>query len=172
MFLFLIICRLVEKMGAEKIKAAGKSIVIVPTAHVSRKSMELVRETIEKEKPDVVGVELDRQRLKQLMHGKQWQEMQLDRIIKEGKTHLFLINLLLANFQRRIGEDLGINMSRRSMDAQAVDPKPSDMIPGFHGSSGSDLFSFSLFPDGMVLSAKGAGMGGIDPADVSARCGS
>jgi pheromone shutdown-related protein TraB len=80
----------------------------VPTAHVSKNSIVLVRETIERENPDLVGVELDFARMQQLLQGPQWQQMDLNKIIREGKTHLFLLNLLLANFQRRIGADLGV----------------------------------------------------------------
>jgi len=36
----------------------GKEILLIGTAHVSRESTELVRETIEAEKPDTVCVEL------------------------------------------------------------------------------------------------------------------
>jgi len=54
----------------ETVKAGTKKIVLVGTAHVSSESVRLVEETIEKEKPDVVGVELDFQRLRQLQHGK------------------------------------------------------------------------------------------------------
>jgi len=80
----------------------------VGTAHVSKESVSLVKETIEKEKPDVVGVELDIQRLQQLRHGKRWSQMDIGQVIKEGKTHLFLLNVLLSNLQRQIGEDLGV----------------------------------------------------------------
>lgn len=95
-------------MLVETIKVGNKKIVLVGTAHVSNESVKLVEETIEKEKPDVVGVELDFQRLKQLQQGKRWQQMDLGQIIKEGKTHLFLLNVLLANLQRQIGDNLGV----------------------------------------------------------------
>jgi len=92
----------------ERVKAAGKEIILVGTAHVSKESIELVRETIEKEKPDVVGVELDFQRLQQLRQGKKWQQLDLNQIIRDGKTHLFLLNVLLANLQRQIGKQFGV----------------------------------------------------------------
>ncbi|MCX6799103.1 MAG: TraB/GumN family protein [Candidatus Diapherotrites archaeon] len=114
-------------MQTESIETCGKTIILVPTAHVSKRSMQIVKETIEREKPDVVGVELDAQRLHQLLQGKQWQEMDLNRIIKEGKTHLFLINMLLANFQRRIGDDLGVKPGSEML--AAVETAAENKIP-------------------------------------------
>ena len=92
----------------ERLDLGEKQVVLVGTAHVSNESVELVRKAIEEEMPDVVGVELDAQRLHQLMDGKKWQQMDLGQIIKEGKTYLFLLNILLSNLQRQIGDDLGI----------------------------------------------------------------
>jgi len=92
----------------ERLKVGEKQVILVGTAHVSNESVELVRKTIEEEKPDVVGVELDAQRLHQLVHHKKWQQMDLGQVIKEGKTYLFLLNILLSNLQRQIGDGLGI----------------------------------------------------------------
>jgi len=92
----------------ERLDLGEKQVVLVGTAHVSNESVELVRKTIEEEMPDAVGVELDAQRLHQLMDNKKWQQMDLGQIIKEGKTYLFLLNILLSNLQRQIGDDLGI----------------------------------------------------------------
>jgi len=59
-------------MSVEKIKLGEKEIILVGTAHISDKSVELVRKTIEEEKPDSVGIELDYERFKQLKSGKKW----------------------------------------------------------------------------------------------------
>ena len=101
----------------ERVETNGKTIILVPTAHVSKKSMLLVQETIEKEQPDVVGIELDEQRLHQLLSGKQWQQMDLNKVIRDGKAYLFIINIMLANFQRRIGEDLGVKPGSEMLEA-------------------------------------------------------
>lgn len=95
-------------MLVERTNLGQKEIILVGTAHVSKESIALVKETIEKEQPDAVGIELDFQRLHQLQQGKKWQQMDLGQIIKEGKTHLFLLNILLSNLQRQIGDDLGV----------------------------------------------------------------
>ena len=106
-----------KSLAVEKIKTKEKTIVLVGTAHISSESIELVKKTIEKEKPDIVGVELDIQRFQQLKMGRKWQEMDLNQILKEGKAHLFLINLLLSNMQRKLGDDLGIAPGSEMLEA-------------------------------------------------------
>ncbi len=107
-------------MLVEKIRIGEKEIILVGTAHVSKESVNLVSQTIEKEKPDVVGIELDIQRLQQLKQGKKWQQMDLGQIIKEGKTYLFLLNVLLSNLQRQIGDDLGVKPGSEMLEAVKV----------------------------------------------------
>jgi len=97
-----------EHIELERVKRKGMQIILVGTAHISDKSIELVRETIAKEKPDVVGVELDSQRYAQLKSGRKWQEMDLFSVVRSGKTYLLLVNLLLSSIQRRFGESVGV----------------------------------------------------------------
>ena len=104
-------------MAVEKIKTEGKTIILVGTAHISRESVELAKKTIEEEEPDIVGVELDIQRFQQLKMGRKWQEMDIGQIIKQGKVYLFLINLLLSNLQRRLGDELGIAPGTEMIEA-------------------------------------------------------
>ncbi|MFH1255862.1 MAG: TraB/GumN family protein [Candidatus Diapherotrites archaeon] len=104
-------------MQAEKLKIGEKEVFLVGTAHVSSESVELVRKTIEKEKPDAVGVELDLERLNQLKSGEKWRETNIVDIVKHGKTYLFLINLLLSNYQRKIGRDLGVMPGAEMLEA-------------------------------------------------------
>ncbi len=104
-------------MFVEKINAFGKEIILVGTAHVSKESIELVRQTIENEMPDVVGIELDLQRLHQLKQGNKWQQTNLEQIIKDGKTYLFLLNILLSNLQRQIGDNLGVKPGSEMLQA-------------------------------------------------------
>jgi pheromone shutdown-related protein TraB len=92
----------------ERIFSHGKEIVLIGTAHISRKSIELVEKTIELEKPDIVGIELDKIRLEQLKSGQKWRETNIAEIIKSGKTFLFIVSILLSNIQRRFGAQVGV----------------------------------------------------------------
>jgi pheromone shutdown-related protein TraB len=92
----------------KRLKYQDKEIILVGTAHISKESIKLVEETIAKEEPDVIGVELDKDRLYQLMSGKKWQETNIIEIIQTGKTELFLLNIMLSNMQRQLGEHVGV----------------------------------------------------------------
>jgi len=88
----------------ERIKVDGKEILLLGTAHISRKSVNEVRQAIKEFKPDVVGIELDQQRFEQLRSKKKWDEKKISHVIQEGKSQLFLLNLFLSSLQRRLGK--------------------------------------------------------------------
>jgi pheromone shutdown-related protein TraB len=92
----------------KRINYDGKEIIIVGTAHVSQKSVELAEKTILEENPDCIGIELDKDRLEQLMAGTKWKEMNIIEVIKSGKTYLLLLNIMMANLQKKIGKSIGI----------------------------------------------------------------
>ena len=85
-----------------------KEVVLLGTAHVSRESAEAAEALIEAEQPDSVCVELCPSRYQSITQQKQWQEMDIVKVIKEKKAFLLFANFLLASFQKRIGDKLGI----------------------------------------------------------------
>lgn len=85
-----------------------KKITLIGTAHVSFESADLVQKVIEDEKPDMVCVELCESRYQSIMQKSQWQNTNLLKVIKEKKAFLLLSNLMLAYFQKKIGQKLGI----------------------------------------------------------------
>jgi pheromone shutdown-related protein TraB len=104
-------------MNYEKIQYGSKEIILVGTAHISSQSVQDVKEAIEKEKPDLVGVELDEQRYRQLKSGSKWNETNIGKIISNGQTYLFLLTLLLSNIQRSWGEKLGMKPGMEMIEA-------------------------------------------------------
>lgn len=100
-----------------ELKADNRKIFLIGTAHVSKQSAELVRETIEKVKPDVVAVELCEQRKQALIDGKRWNETEITEVIRNEKTYLFLLQILLANFQRKIGDRVGVKPGLEMIEA-------------------------------------------------------
>lgn len=99
----------IEENKAIKTLAFGnRKIILVGTAHISQKSIEEVRSTIEKEKPDVVCVELDDGRYEALTNPNKWKEIDIIQLLKEGKGFLLLANLALQAFQKKLGLDLGV----------------------------------------------------------------
>ncbi|HLD59876.1 MAG TPA: TraB/GumN family protein [Candidatus Bilamarchaeaceae archaeon] len=94
-------------MTIRRISYNNKEIILLGTAHVSKKSRELVEKTIEEEKPDIVGIELDKGRYKALKSGEKFEQLNIIELIKSGQAWVFLINIILKNFQRQIGKQLG-----------------------------------------------------------------
>lgn len=94
-----------------------KEIILVGTAHVSRQSAELVTRVIEAEKPETVCIELCESRYQSMTQKDRWQNMDLLKVIKERKAFLLLSNLMLASFQKRIGQKLGIRPGEEMMKA-------------------------------------------------------
>ena len=86
-----------------------KEYILIGTAHVSKSSAELVKKVIEEERPDSVCIELDQQRYQAVTEEKKWKETDIFKIIKEKKATVFLINLALSSFQKRMADQLGTN---------------------------------------------------------------
>jgi pheromone shutdown-related protein TraB len=93
-------------------------IIIVGTAHVSEKSIAEVNEVIEREKPDIVAVELDKARF-QAIKGKEEEvkEVNLKELLSGGKFYYFMLHWLLAYVQKKIGADTGVKPGAEMMAA-------------------------------------------------------
>jgi len=94
-----------------------KEVTLIGTAHVSRESVDLVGRVIEEEKPDTVCVELCQSRYQMITEKNRWQNTDLLKVIREKKAFLLLSNLMLAYFQKRIGQKLGIKPGEEVMRA-------------------------------------------------------
>jgi len=81
---------------------------IIGTAHVSRESIDEVKEIICEEKPDMVCVELDQARYNSITQNDTWSKLDLSKVFKDGKAFLLIANLVLSSFQRRLGNQLGV----------------------------------------------------------------
>ena len=93
----------------ETILYENKKIIIIGTAHISKKSQLLVKETIDKEKPDVVGVELDRNRFNSIMNKEYKREIKFKDIFRSRKPGLFLVYYTLHKFQKKIASQFNTN---------------------------------------------------------------
>jgi len=92
----------------EVLTLGGRRIVLVGTAHISRESVDLVRLVIERERPDVVCVELDQRRFEALSSERRWESLDLREIIRKRQIATLLLNLILASYQKRLGGKLGV----------------------------------------------------------------
>ncbi|SER34984.1 pheromone shutdown-related protein TraB [Gracilibacillus ureilyticus] len=97
-----------ENHNITRIELDGKEYILIGTAHVSKQSAELVKEVIEKEQPDSICVELDKQRYESIVNGNKWKEMDIFQVIKEKKATLLLMNLAISSFQKRMAAQFDI----------------------------------------------------------------
>ena len=105
----------------------GREIILIGTAHISKASKELVRETIETEKPDTVCVELDEGRAKSIQDPDRWKKTDLKEVIKKKQLATLIANLVLGSYQKRMGEQTGVKPG--SELKEAVDVSTEKNIP-------------------------------------------
>jgi len=98
----------------------GRRFVIVGTAHISRESADLVREVIERERPDCVCIELDAQRYKALSEKTHWESLDLRQLIRDKQLAPLLANLVLASYQKKLGGILGVSPGTELLEAAQV----------------------------------------------------
>jgi pheromone shutdown-related protein TraB len=95
----------------------GKTIILIGTAHVSQESVDLVKLVIEQEHPDGVCVELDAKRFEAISHPNRWESLDLKEIIRKQQLSTLMVNLLLASFQKRLGDKLGVIPGTEMLEA-------------------------------------------------------
>ena len=92
------------------------SVTVVGTAHVSQDSIDEVEETIERERPDVVAVELDETRYKRLK-GETPEDIEGGDLISGRTMYQFLAYWMLSYVQARLGEQFDVEPGADMMAA-------------------------------------------------------
>jgi pheromone shutdown-related protein TraB len=95
----------------------GKTVILIGTAHVSQESVDLVKCVIEQEHPDRVCVELDAKRFEAISHPNRWESLDLKEIIRKQQLSTLIVNLVLASFQKRLGDKLGVIPGTEMLEA-------------------------------------------------------
>jgi pheromone shutdown-related protein TraB len=88
----------------------NKKIILIATAHVSKDSVELVKQIIEEEHPDSVCIELDEDRYQNIQNPNAWENTDIIKVIKAKKVGFLMANLVLSSYQRRIAKNLNTNV--------------------------------------------------------------
>jgi pheromone shutdown-related protein TraB len=96
-----------------------KELILVGTAHVSSKSVDEVKQVIERERPDTVCIELCEGRYRNLTDNERWKNSNIIQIIKDGKAMLLLVNLILSSYQKRLAEQFNIKPGQEMMQGIA-----------------------------------------------------
>jgi len=84
-----------------------RTIILVGTAHISKESMKEATETIRREQPGRVCVEIDMGRYQSLSQEARWENLDIIKVLRQGNGFLLLANLALSGFQKRLGAELG-----------------------------------------------------------------
>lgn len=100
-----------------RLSMGNQELVLVGTAHISKESARLVRQVIEEERPDCVCIELDDKRYESLSKRKSWVNLNLKEIIYRKQLSTLLANLVLASYQKKLGDQLGIQPGTELLEA-------------------------------------------------------
>ena len=92
----------------ERVQRDGVEYVILGTAHVSRSSVEAVDALLESEHFDAVAIELCASRAQSMRDPEAFKQMDLFRVIREGKAGMVAASLILSTFQKRLADQSGI----------------------------------------------------------------
>jgi pheromone shutdown-related protein TraB len=109
-----------DSSDVHRVDVDGREIWLVGTAHVSQRSVDLVREVIERELPDAVCIELDSGRYEALSQGKKFEEQDLREILRQKQLATLMLNLVLSSYQRRLGLQLGVAPGSELLEAAKV----------------------------------------------------
>jgi len=104
----------------EDLTIEGKKIILVGTAHISDDSIQEVESVIQEEQPDSVCVELCASRYESIRNADHWKNMDIVKVIKEGKAPMLVMNLILSAFQKKMGDKLGVKPGAEMVKAIAI----------------------------------------------------
>lgn len=92
----------------KKLVLNGREITLLGTAHISNESITEVSDTIRSTVPDCVAIELDEKRRDSMTDSDAYRRLDIIAVLKRKEGFLLLANLVLASFQRRMGQNVGV----------------------------------------------------------------
>jgi pheromone shutdown-related protein TraB len=92
----------------ERVQRDGVEYVVLGTAHVSRSSMEAVDALLASEHFDAVAVELCDSRAQSMRDPEAFRQLDLFKVIRQGKAGMVAASLVLSTFQKRLADQSGI----------------------------------------------------------------
>lgn len=99
------------------IQIGDATITLVGTAHVSRKSVELVEELVRTGQFDRIAIELCPPRFQNLVQKSMWKNLDIYQILRQGKGNLLLVNLALSAYQKRLADKIGVEPGQEMIKA-------------------------------------------------------
>lgn len=99
------------------------NIILIGTAHISKDSVEEVKEAIEKFKPDIVAVELCKRRYDAITKKDKWENTPVTNLLKSNNAYLMLAQTFLSSIQRKLGKEYGVEPGSEMIAAMQVAKK-------------------------------------------------
>lgn len=147
----------------------GVPIHLIGTAHVSARSVEDVRRVIREVKPEVVCVELCQGRYDALTQDNAFRNLDVFKVIREGKTLYLLAHLALASYQRKMGQNLGVKPGAELLaaveEAKAIGARVELIDRSIHTTLKRTWSSLGLWKRSMMMSSLVIGLGSSDDDD-------
>ncbi len=106
--------------NVDLIRIDDKEIYLVGTAHVSHESTALVERIIRSHRANSVAIELCEPRYQSLKNPDRWKNTDLVAIMREGKAYVLMAQLMLAAFQKKLGDQLKIKPGAEMLRAAEV----------------------------------------------------
>jgi pheromone shutdown-related protein TraB len=103
-----------------RITVSGRPVLLVGTAHISPESIAEVSSLVANEHPASVCVEIDDARYRSMTEGSRWENLDIAKVLREGRGFLLIANLALAGFQRRMGAAVGVKPGEEMLAAVRI----------------------------------------------------
>jgi pheromone shutdown-related protein TraB len=107
----------VTSENIHRLNLDDREIILIGTAHISKASVEEVKELIEIEKPDTVCIELCQARYQALTDANRWKNTDIAKIIRERKAPLLLANLIMSSYQKKLAKKFDIQPGQEMKQA-------------------------------------------------------
>ncbi len=104
----------------QRVSLGHREIILVGTAHISKESVDLVAETIRRERPDCVCVELDQRRYRAISRRDHFEQLDIKKIIKKKQLATLMVNLILSSYQKKLGAKMGVMPGTELIEAAKV----------------------------------------------------
>jgi len=99
------------------------NIILVGTAHISKESVDEVKQAIEKFKPEIVAIELCKSRYEAITKKDKWENTPVTKLLKSNNAYLMLAQTFLSSIQRRLGKEYGVEPGSEMIAAMDVAKK-------------------------------------------------
>ncbi len=105
-----------ENARIRRLTVGSRRFTIIGAPHLRDPTSDLVRETIETERPDIVYIEMDRRRFESLADPDAWQDLDLRDVMRRHHVTTLIAQIILLAYQKKMGDVTGVSPGMRMVD--------------------------------------------------------